>query len=115
MLWCKISFCIFICVLIIFTRIGGDPYLPENDAGLDTYHWTGTTGCVILAPHLRACAYKKAVGLPHVSVATELQKKHGMCYTNDDELYHNGKPFKITLRDDRGIMVTILADNYFGK
>lgn len=38
-----------------------------------------------------------------------------MCYTNDDELYHNGKPFKITLRDNRGIMVTILADNYFGK
>ena len=28
----------------------GDPTLPENDAGLDTQHWTGTTGCVILAP-----------------------------------------------------------------
>ena len=28
----------------------GDPTLPENDAGLDTLHWTGTTGCVILAP-----------------------------------------------------------------
>ena len=31
---------------------GGDPNLPENDAGLDTEHWTGHTGCVILAPHL---------------------------------------------------------------
>ncbi len=25
---------------------GGDPYLPENDAGLDVMHWTGHTGCV---------------------------------------------------------------------
>ena len=31
---------------------GGDPFLPDNDAGLDTEHWTGHTGCVILAPHL---------------------------------------------------------------
>ena len=30
----------------------GDPLLPENDAALDTEHWTGHTGCVILAPHL---------------------------------------------------------------
>jgi len=30
----------------------GDPYLPENDAALDVMHWTGHTGCVILAPHL---------------------------------------------------------------
>jgi hypothetical protein len=29
----------------------GDPFLPENDAGLDVEHWTGHTGCVILAPH----------------------------------------------------------------
>ena len=28
------------------------PYLPENDAALDVLHWTGHTGCVILAPHL---------------------------------------------------------------
>ena len=31
---------------------GGDPFLPENDAALDAEHWTGHTGCVILAPHL---------------------------------------------------------------
>lgn len=30
----------------------GDPRLPENDAALDPEHWTGHTGCVILAPHL---------------------------------------------------------------
>lgn len=91
----------------------GDPSLPENDAGLDTAHWTGTTGCVILAPHLRKCL-KKDLGLPHVSEATEKQKASGMCWTEPDELYNGGKPFKITCRDERGVMVTILADNYFG-
>jgi hypothetical protein len=92
----------------------GDPNLPENDAGLDTSHWTGTSGCVVLAPHLRKCL-KKDLGLPHVSEATEKQKGKGMCWEKEDELYNNGKPFKITLRDERGIMVTILADNYFGE
>ena len=91
----------------------GDPNLPENDAGLDTDHWTGTTGCVVLAPHLRKCV-KKELGLPRVSEATDYQKSKGLCWEKEDELYNGGKPFKITLRDERGIMVTILADNYFG-
>jgi len=91
----------------------GDPSLPENDAGLDTNHWTGTTGCVILAPHLRKCI-KKDLGLPDIKDATEKQKAAGMCWTEPDELYNGGKPFKITCRDERGIMVTVLADNYFG-
>ena len=26
--------------------------MAENDAGLDIEHWTGHTGCVIVAPHL---------------------------------------------------------------
>lgn len=91
----------------------GDPNLPENDAGLDTKHWTGTTGCVVLAPHLRQCK-KKDLGLPNIKDATEKQKEKGMCWSDPDELYNGGKPFKITLRDERGIMVTILADNYFG-
>ena len=30
------------------------PHLPENDAALDAMHWTGHTGCVILAPHWSA-------------------------------------------------------------
>src|SRR5436190_11509919 len=42
----------------------GDPYLPENDSGLDAEHWTGHTGCVILAPHLVSVT-KKDAGLPH--------------------------------------------------
>jgi phosphoenolpyruvate carboxykinase (diphosphate) len=91
----------------------GDPYLPENDAALDALHWTGHTGCVILAPHL-AGIKKKDVGLPHISQATERQRRDGMCWENADELYNGGSAFKITCRDRRGVMVTILADNYYG-
>lgn len=90
----------------------GDPNLPENDSALDPMHFTGTTGCVVLAPHLRKMK-KKDMGLPHISEATDKQKATGMCWESPDELYNKGSPFKITLRDERG-MVTILADNYFG-
>lgn len=91
----------------------GDPSLPENDASLDTEHWTGHTGCVILAPHL-ITLLKKDVGLPHYDKATERQKRDGMCWKNADEKYNGGSAFKITCRDTRGVIVTLIADNYFG-
>lgn len=91
----------------------GDPLLPENDAGLDVEHWTGHTGCVILAPHL-VKATKKAVGLPHWDQATERQRRDGMCWRQEDELYNNGGAFKLTCRDESGVIVTLIADNYFG-
>jgi hypothetical protein len=91
----------------------GDPFLPHNDARLDSEHWSGHTGCVILAPHLVATK-KKDLGLPHVSEATERQKRDGMCWSSPDELYNDGGAFKITCRDKRGIVVTIIADNYYG-
>ncbi|MEP6716712.1 MAG: hypothetical protein ABJC09_14165, partial [Terriglobia bacterium] len=77
---------------------GGDPYLPENDAALDADKWSGHTGCVILAPHLVGVA-KKPLGLP---------------YEKEDELYNGGEAFKLTCRDARGVIVTIIADNYYG-
>jgi hypothetical protein len=91
----------------------GDPFLPENDASLDVLRWTGHTGCVILAPHLVGVK-KRDVGLPHYDRATERQRRDGMCFTNEDELYNDGLPFKLTCRNARGIMVTMLADNYYG-
>jgi len=91
----------------------GDPFLPENDARLDVEHWSGHTGCVILAPHLTTLR-KKEVGLPHVSEATDLQKRDGMCWSDESELYNNGSAFKITARDAQGVVVTLIADNYFG-
>ncbi|MFU8780891.1 MAG: hypothetical protein ACNA71_07690 [Kiritimatiellia bacterium] len=91
----------------------GDPYVPENDSALDPAHWTGHSGCVILATHLTTLK-KKDLGLPNRKDATARQKRDGMCWENPDELYNEGTPFKITARDERGIMVTLIADNYFG-
>jgi hypothetical protein len=92
---------------------GGDPLLPENDAALDSEHWTGHTGCVILAPHLIRVT-KKSVGLPHFDQATERQRRDGMCWKKEDDLYNGGNAFKLTARDESGVIVTIIADNYFG-
>lgn len=91
----------------------GNPFITENDSGLDVEHWTGHSGCVILAPHLIKCT-KKAMGLPNIKDATDRQKAEGMCWTEEGELYNDGSAFKITARDKRGIVVTLIADNYFG-
>ena len=92
---------------------GGDPFLPENDARLDVEHWSGHTGCVILAPHLIELK-KKDLGLPHISEASERQKRDGMCWEDEDENYNNGSAFKLTARNEKGVVVTLIADNYFG-
>ncbi len=91
----------------------GDPYLPENDAGLDVMGWSGHTGCVILAPHLTGLR-KKDLGLPHWDIASERQRRDGMCWQDEAELYNDGSAFKLVCRDMRGVIVTLIADNYFG-
>ncbi len=91
----------------------GDPYLPVNDSGLDTEHWSGHSGCIILVPHILGMS-KKELGLPHYDDATERQRKDGMCYKSEDEKYNDASPFKITCRDESGVIVTMIADNYFG-
>jgi hypothetical protein len=92
---------------------GGDPYLPENDGALDGEHWSGHTGCVILAPHLTGLT-KKEVGLPRWEAATERQRRDGMCWKDEGELYNEGNAFKVTARDASGVIVTVICDNYFG-
>lgn len=91
----------------------GDPDLPKNDAGLDVEGWTGHTGCVILAPHLETLT-KKQLGLPNIKDATDRQKADGMCWASPDEKYNDGSAFKITCRTEEGVIVTLIADNYFG-
>lgn len=91
----------------------GDPFVPINDAALDIEHWTGHTGCVILAPHLTRLT-KRDLGLPHLSQATPRQKRDRMCWEREDELYNDGEAFKVTCRTMAGVIVTIIADNYFG-
>ncbi|MCC9603675.1 hypothetical protein LOC67_24260 [Stieleria sp. JC731] len=92
---------------------GGDPLIPENDAGLDVHGWTGHTGCVILAPHLTKLT-KKELGLPPISEATDRQKADRMCWEDESELYNDGGAFKLTCRDRSGVVVTLIADNYYG-
>ncbi|MBI5331653.1 MAG: hypothetical protein HZB71_13710 [Betaproteobacteria bacterium] len=92
---------------------GGDPYLPQHDAGLDVDHWSGHTGCVILAPHLITLS-KRDLGLPHIDQATERQRRDGMCWQDEGERYNDGSAFKVVCRDMNGVIVTIIADNYFG-
>ena len=75
--------------------------------------WTGHTGAVILAPHLTRLT-KKELGLPHHDDATPRQRRDGMCWTSPDELYNDGQAFKVCARDERGVIVTVIADNYFG-
>ena len=91
----------------------GDPFLPANDAGLDVLHWTGHTGCVVLAPHLTQLT-KRQLHLPHWDDATERQRHDGMCWRGEDEKYNNGGAFKVTCRTAAGVVVTLLADNYYG-
>jgi hypothetical protein len=91
----------------------GDPNLAINDSALDVDHWTGHTGCIILAPHL-IHSKKKDLGLPHYDDATERQRKDGMCWKDENEIYNNGTAFKLTCRDERGVVVTLIADNYYG-
>ena len=91
----------------------GDPFLPENDAGLDVDGWSGHTGAVILAPHLEQVT-KKRVGLPHFDDATERQRRDGMCWREESEIYNDGTPFKVTCRTSEGVIVTLISDNYYG-
>ena len=91
----------------------GDPFLPDNDLSLDPASWTGHTGCVILAPHLTKLT-KKELGLPHKDQATPRQIRDRMCWEQEDERYNDGSAFKITCRDQSGVIVTLVADNYFG-
>lgn len=91
----------------------GDPFLPQHDARLDPAGWSGHTGAVILAPHLIRVK-KKDIGLPHVSDATAREVRDGMCWSSPDELYNDGGAFKLAIRDQSGVMVTLIADSYYG-
>lgn len=91
----------------------GDPSFHSNDSGLDVSKWSGHTGYILLAPHLTKLR-KIDLGLPHYDNATERQRRDGMCYQDENELYNGGSAFKLTCRDKSGVAVTLIADNYYG-
>src|SRR5258706_5208078 len=37
-----------------------------------------------------------------------------MWWRDEGEFYNNGQAFKLTCRDENGVIVTIIADNYYG-
>mmetsp|Transcript_116777 Transcript_116777/g.371632 ORF Transcript_116777/g.371632 Transcript_116777/m.371632 type:complete len:1143 (-) Transcript_116777:58-3486(-) len=91
----------------------GEASFPENNAALDVEHWSGHTGCIILAPQL-LFLLKRDVGLPHWDEATERQRCDGMAWKDAQEHYNDGSAFKICVRSSSGVFVTLIADNYFG-
>eukprot|EP00443_Scrippsiella_acuminata_P089539 CAMPEP_0115417602 /NCGR_PEP_ID=MMETSP0271-20121206/24214_1 /TAXON_ID=71861 /ORGANISM="Scrippsiella trochoidea, Strain CCMP3099" /LENGTH=1198 /DNA_ID=CAMNT_0002842005 /DNA_START=9 /DNA_END=3606 /DNA_ORIENTATION=+ len=91
----------------------GEANLPENDAALDVEHWSGHTGCIILAPQLLTVT-KRDLGLPQWDEATDRQRRDGMAWRGEHERYNDGKAFKICVRSSSGVFVTLIADNYFG-
>ncbi len=100
------------CTESIFGN-AGSPFLPSNDAAMDPISWSGYTGCIVFAPQLRKIT-KKSLGLPHISEASERQKQEGMCWSNENELYHDGRPFRAVARTGNGVIVSIVADSYNG-
>ncbi|MDR0595906.1 MAG: hypothetical protein LBF94_04435 [Puniceicoccales bacterium] len=100
------------CTESIFGN-AGSPFSPENDAAMDPESWSGCTGCIVFAPQLRKCR-KKDLGLPHVSLATERQRRDGMCWEKEDELYHEGNPFRAVARSNSGVILSIIGDSYNG-
>lgn len=91
----------------------GDPSFHNNDAGLDVEKWSGQTGYILLAPQLSKMK-KIDLGLPSYAEATERQRRDGMCYRDEEELYNDGNAFKLTCRSKEGVAVTLIADNYYG-
>mgnify|MGYP007000169012 len=58
---------------------------------------------------------KQILNLPTKADATEREIRDGMYYENNpEELYNDGGAFKLTFRDTSGLVVTVIADNYFG-
>lgn len=37
-----------------------------------------------------------------------------MCWKDENELYNGGQAFKATCRNEQGVIITLIADNYFG-
>ncbi len=93
---------------------GGDPYLPENDASLDPRHWTGHSGLRRPGAAPDAPDRRSNSACRTSTTATERQQRDGQCWKTEDELYNGGQAFKLCVRDERGVIATVIADNYFG-
>lgn len=91
----------------------GNPLISDLET-INPINYSGVSCAIILAPFLTKIT-KKECGLPHWDQATERQRRDGMCWKDEKELYNNGKPFKLCYRDPASsVVITIIADTYFG-
>ena len=92
----------------------GDPYLPENDAGSTWTAGPAHSGCVILAPHLVRLR-KKDLGLPHVARPRPTPARERHVLGGRGRALQRRPALQDHLpRGIEGVMVTLIADNYFG-
>jgi hypothetical protein len=68
---------------------------------------------VILAPHLTHVP-KHLLGLPALGCGHAAATARWHVLQERSELYNGGSAFKLCARDERGVVVTLIADNYFG-
>ena len=93
---------------------GGDPYLPENDASLAPETWTGHTGCVDPRPAPDPADEEGARPAPRRARPPSGSGATGCAGRPRTSSTTAGSAFKICARDARGVIVTVIADNYFG-
>ena len=77
-------------------------------------HWTGHTGCVILAPHLVGMKKKDLWACRTSATPPSASARRHVLGERRRSSTTTASAFKIACRDHRGVMVTIIADNYFG-
>ena len=92
----------------------GDPYLPSNDAALDVERWTGHSGCVILAPHLTRLQQEGPGHAARQPGAPRRSARRACAGRARPSCTTTAVPSRSPARSIDGVMVTILADNYFG-
>ena len=92
----------------------GDPYLPENDAGLDVEHWTGHTGCVILAPHLTQLDQEGSWACRTGTTPPSGKSGTACAGTTPTSSTTTAAPSRSPAATAAGVIVTIIADNYYG-
>ena len=91
----------------------GDPHLPENDAALDVMHWTGHTGCVILAPHLAGTEESRAGPAAQARCHRAPAPRRHVLGKRRRTLQRR-QCLQDLRATNRGVMVTVIADNYYG-
>ena len=75
---------------------------PPSTPALDRHY-----GCIILATHLTSLT-KKELGLPRGNRRPNARgRRHGL--EGPSEPYNDGRPFKVCARDERGVIVSIIA------